>query len=76
MTENVLLIWRYNLSFNVTEKVPALKVDRMVKQYTERWMMEYQQMKKLNNEPGEEVVQLINEDISDVKGTVQKIEQS
>ena len=33
-------------------------------------------MKKLNNEPGEEVVQLINEDISDVKGTVQKIEQS
>lgn len=48
----------------------------MVKQYTEQWMMEYQQMKKLNNEPGEEVVQLINEDISDVKGTVQKIEQS
>lgn len=48
----------------------------MVKQYTERWMMEYQQIKKLNNEPGEEVVQLINEDISDVKGTVQKIEQS
>lgn len=33
-------------------------------------------MKKLNNELGEEVVQLINEDVSDVKGTVQKIEQS
>jgi len=33
-------------------------------------------MKKLNNELGEEVVQLMNEDVSDVKGTVQKIEQS
>lgn len=48
----------------------------MVIKYTEQWMMEYQQMKKLNNEPGEEMVQLINKDISDVKGTVQKIEQS
>lgn len=48
----------------------------MVKQYAEQWMMEKQQMKKLNNELGEEVVQLINEDVSDVKGTVQKIEQS
>ena len=64
------------LSFNVTEKVTTLEVDRMVKQYAEQWMMEKQQMKKLNNELGEEVVQLMNEDVSDVKGTVQKIEQS
>lgn len=64
------------LSFNVTEKVTTLEVDRMVKQYAEQWMMEKQQMKKLNNELGEEVIQLMNEDVSDVKGTVQKIEQS
>ena len=64
------------MSFNVTEKVTTLEVDRMVKQYAEQWMMEKQQMKKLNNELGEEVVQLMNEDVSDVKGTVQKIEQS